>query len=37
MEDLIQKLKQEIINELKLEDITPDDIDADSPLFAYGF
>lgn len=36
MEDLIQKLKQEIINELKLEDITPDDIDADSPLFAEG-
>jgi acyl carrier protein len=36
MEDLIYKLKQEIITELKLEDITPEDIDADSPLFAEG-
>jgi acyl carrier protein len=36
MEDLINKLKQEIITELKLEDITPDDIDADAPLFAEG-
>jgi acyl carrier protein len=36
MEDLIYKLKQEIITELKLEDITPEDIDADTPLFNEG-
>lgn len=36
MEDLIYKLKQEIIAELKLEDMTPEDIDTDSPLFAEG-
>ena len=36
MEELINKLKQEIIAELKLEDITPDDIDADTPLFNEG-
>jgi acyl carrier protein len=37
MEELINKLKKEIIEELKLEDITPEDIDADKPLFADGF
>jgi acyl carrier protein len=36
MEDLIYKLKQEIIAELKLEDITPEDIDTDTPLFNEG-
>jgi acyl carrier protein len=36
MEELIYKLKKEIITELKLEDITPEDIDTDSPLFAEG-
>jgi acyl carrier protein len=36
MEELIYKLKQEIITELKLEDITPDDIDTDTPLFNEG-
>jgi acyl carrier protein len=36
MEALIYKLKQEIITELKLEDITPEDIDTDTPLFNEG-
>ena len=36
MEELIYKLKQEIITELKLEDITPEDIDTDTPLFNEG-
>jgi acyl carrier protein len=36
MEELINKLKKEIIQELKLEDITPEDVDADTPLFAEG-
>jgi len=36
MEDLIYKLKQEIIAELKLEDLTPEDIDTDTPLFNEG-
>jgi acyl carrier protein len=36
MEALINKLKQEIITELKLEDITPEDIDTDTPLFNEG-
>ncbi len=36
MEDLILKLKQEIINELKLEDMTPEDMDAEAPLFGEG-
>ena len=35
-EELIQKLKQEIIEVLKLEDLTPADIDADAPLFGEG-
>lgn len=36
MTELINKLKTEIIEVLKLEDITPDDIDAESPLFNEG-
>jgi len=35
-EDLILKLKKEIINELNLEDITPEDIDTEAPLFGEG-
>lgn len=33
MEELIEKLKSELIEELNLEEITPADIDADAPLF----
>ncbi|MEG1006915.1 MAG: phosphopantetheine-binding protein [Bacteroides sp.] len=33
METLIQKLKEELIAELNLEEITPNDIDAEAPLF----
>ncbi len=36
MEELIEKLKQQIIQELNLEEITPADIDADAPLFGEG-
>ena len=36
MEELIQQLKQEIIQDLNLVEITPDDIDADAPLFDEG-
>jgi acyl carrier protein len=36
MEDLILELKQEIIKALNLEEITPDDIDNDAPLFGEG-
>lgn len=36
MEELILKLKQEIIEVLNLEDITPEDIDNDAPLFGEG-
>lgn len=36
MEDLIAKLKEEIITQLNLEDKTPADIDADAPLFGDG-
>jgi acyl carrier protein len=35
-EDLVLELKKLIINTLKLEDITPEDIDADAPLFGEG-
>ncbi|MBP5455708.1 MAG: acyl carrier protein [Paludibacteraceae bacterium] len=35
-EELIEKLKGEIIEQLSLEDITPADIDADAPLFVEG-
>jgi len=34
--DLIQRLKSIIINELNLEDITPEDIKEDDPLFGEG-
>ncbi len=33
MEILIQKLKEELITELNLEEITPEEIDAEAPLF----
>ncbi len=36
MEQLILELKQHLIEELNLEDITPEDIDADAPLFGEG-
>ncbi len=33
MEELIEKLKRQLIDELNLEDLTPEDIDSDEPLF----
>ncbi|MBR2253441.1 MAG: acyl carrier protein [Prevotella sp.] len=33
MEELIEKLKVELIKALRLEDMTPEDIDSDAPLF----
>ena len=36
MENLIDKLKSQIIEVLNLEDLTPADIDADAPLFGEG-
>lgn len=36
MEALIKELKEEIIQELNLEDLTPDDIDENAPLFGDG-
>lgn len=36
MEELIEELKQHIISALNLEDMSPDDIDADAPLFGEG-
>jgi len=36
MEDLILKLKEQIIEALNLEDITPGDIDENKPLFVDG-
>lgn len=36
MEELIQRLKEQIIEALNLEDITPDDIDNEAPLFGEG-
>ncbi len=33
MEQLIQELKEHLIRELNLEDIRPEDIDAEAPLF----
>ena len=36
MEELIEKLKKELIKELNLEEVTPDDIDPDAPLFGDG-
>lgn len=36
MEDLVLEVKQEIIEALNLEDITPEEIDNDAPLFGSG-
>ena len=36
MDELINSLKQDIIDELNLEDLTADDINADAPLFGEG-
>lgn len=36
MEELIEKLKLEIIQQLNLEDISPEDIDPEAPLFGEG-
>jgi acyl carrier protein len=36
MDELIDKLKLEVIQQLNLEDISPVDIDPDSPLFGEG-
>lgn len=36
MKDFILKLKQEIIEVLNLEDISPEDIDENAPLFGEG-
>ena len=36
MEQLIQELKEHLIEELNLEEITADDIDAEAPLFGDG-
>jgi acyl carrier protein len=36
MEELILELKEKIIEALNLEEMTPEDIDADSPLFGDG-
>jgi acyl carrier protein len=35
-EELIEQLKVQIIEALSLEDITPEDIDPDAPLFVEG-
>lgn len=36
MEELIEELKRELIQELNLEEMTPEDIDTDAPLFGDG-
>lgn len=36
MDNLILQLKNQIIEVLNLEDMTPEDIDADAPLFGDG-
>lgn len=36
MEELIETLKQQVIDALNLEDLTPEDIDVDAPLFGEG-
>lgn len=36
MEELILKLKNQIIEVLNLEEMTPEDIDANAPLFGEG-
>lgn len=37
MEELELKLKEQIIEALNLEDITPEDIESEAPLFGDGF
>jgi acyl carrier protein len=36
VEDLILKLKKEIIEELNVENVTPEEIDPEAPLFGEG-
>ena len=36
MDELIEKLKKEIIEVLNLEEVKPEDIDPDAPLFGDG-
>jgi acyl carrier protein len=36
MEELIEKLKKQIIEALDLEEVKPDDFNADTPLFVEG-
>jgi len=36
MDELIDKLKQEVIQQLNLEEISAEDIDPDAPLFGEG-
>ena len=36
MEELVLELKNDIIEALNLEDVKPEDIDADEPLFGSG-
>ena len=36
MEQLIGELKEHLIEELNLEEITPEDIDSEAPLFRDG-
>lgn len=36
MEELVNELKNEIVETLNLEDVNPADIDADAPLFGSG-
>lgn len=36
MEELIEKLKEQIIEALNLEDVKPEDIDNNAPLFGEG-
>jgi len=36
MEELIVKIKEQVIEVLNLEDIEPEDIDTDAPLFGDG-
>jgi acyl carrier protein len=36
MDELIEKLKKEVIEQLNLEEVTPEDINPDSPLFGEG-
>ena len=33
MEELVKELKQQLIDELNLEEMTPEDIDTEAPLF----